>query len=258
LSRLSEAGSPAGDFSDLMQTPFKIQKFPVLSSTNQFVHENLDQLAHFTVIVAETQTAGKGRWGRKWLSSSEGNLYFTVVLKENLKSSLLGNLPQIAALAVVHTLSDYQLAAQIKWPNDVLIEGRKICGILSESILRGEALIGLGLGIGLNVNMSQDYLRQIGQPATSILVESGKQANPEKILDHFLQHFYQIYLRVENVDFTAIFEEWKKNLSDPRGKKVQFQGKKVGFVRDVLPSGALLVRFDEGEKIVYSGDIILD
>jgi BirA family biotin operon repressor/biotin-[acetyl-CoA-carboxylase] ligase len=148
--------------------------FEVITSTNDWAKRNLKaySMESLLVVSADTQTAGRGQYGRKWLSPKNENLYvsFGFFLEEEWDSLTLTHL---LARSASRQIKEKGLACHLKWPNDLMIAGKKIAGILCETQLFG-SVWGIVIGIGLNVNMSLEHLKLIDQPATSLLVESGK------------------------------------------------------------------------------------
>ncbi len=138
---------------------FRVQWIPETGSTNSTileiaVRENLKKL----VLVADHQTTGRGQFGRKWSSQPGENLLFSIYFEPRLKPSEAATLTQLACQAVAQTLNHYDIPSEIKKPNDLLVGGKKICGILTESSSLGEKLEHVVIGIGLNVNSSEETL----------------------------------------------------------------------------------------------------
>jgi BirA family transcriptional regulator, biotin operon repressor / biotin---[acetyl-CoA-carboxylase] ligase len=163
---------------------FQVNWYERLPSTNTFLKELVElkgQLPSGTVVAAREQTQGRGRMEREWLSGTNENLTFSLLLSEKIKAHQWPSATMAAAIAVAEMLKKEGINASLKWPNDVLVNGRKICGILAERIAQG-----LIIGIGLNVNMqAADH---IDQPATSVLMETGTRANVDDLLAKLLKH----------------------------------------------------------------------
>ena len=162
--------------------------FESLDSTNKYAKENLSNYSHNTVIVAKEQTNGSGRLNRAW-SSEEGGLYFSIILKPKHIINY-PNLTQIMAISIIETLKLQNIESNIKWPNDIFVDNKKISGILSEAVFCGNKLEGIVLGVGVNINQKQDFSEKIDQPATSIYDKTG---NNIKIVD-FLDTLYTIFI----------------------------------------------------------------
>ena len=143
-----------------------------VDSTNKYAKENLANIKDKTLIYANYQTAGRGRLNRKWNSNFGKNLYASFVLKPSKElKEVYSNLTQYLSLVLAEVFEEYQLIPTIKWPNDVRINGKKISGILAESIIERGELKGIVLGFGVNLNCSQEDIDKIDQPATSLNLE---------------------------------------------------------------------------------------
>ena len=169
-------------------------EFEELYSTNAYAKENFDNLKNFDVVSANLQTKGHGQFERAWYSSNEngGNCYLTIVLKPD-KLEHIDKLTRFASDMVAKTLKEYKLKPTFKYPNDVLINGKKIAGILAESTFQGSELKGIALGIGINLNLQENDLKFIDQPATSVFLETKKQINKLEFTTILLDNFYVYY-----------------------------------------------------------------
>ena len=171
-----------------------IINFTEIYSTNAYAKENLKDLADMTVLSADLQSAGHGQFKRKWLSSNKngGNCYLTIVLKPKNKEHI-GKLTCFTSLIIAKTLEGYGLKPNFKYPNDVMISGKKIAGILAEATTLGDELIGIALGLGINLNLEKEELETIDQPATSIFNETGKVVNKIEFIKCLLDNFNKEY-----------------------------------------------------------------
>jgi BirA family biotin operon repressor/biotin-[acetyl-CoA-carboxylase] ligase len=158
-----------------------------VNSTNTYAKERLDELAHATVVCAKRQSAGHGQFERKWVDLGGENLFFSIVLKpEKIDPDLTIRMAQ----AVVRALADYGVCAQIKPPNDVLVNGAKIAGVLAESITRGGDCKGVVLGAGVNLNVHEaDLARVSDQEVTALNLEAGAAADCKEFLNKLLTYF---------------------------------------------------------------------
>lgn len=228
--------------------------FEELDSTNLYAKTHCAELAHGTVISAARQTAGRGRFDRQWVSPA-GNLYFTVVLKPQ-KIDFIANVTQLMSLSVCRALEELKIPAQIKWPNDVLVNGKKICGILSESVTSGSRFEGLVTGVGVNLRPVPQ--EQISQPACAVGDFTAAPA-PDDFLRVLLNYFWQDYPAVTQEGFSVIREAYKKRFA-LLGKQISVKnGQKplFGTAQDVSPQGTLLLRTASGTEEIYIGDISL-
>ena len=171
-----------------------IRHFDELNSTSVYAHQHLEELDNFEVISCDLQTAGHGQFERKWFSSNKngGNVYISIILKpENIEH--LNELTRYVALIGAKTLEEYGLKPTFKFPNDILINGKKIAGFLAESEFLGSTCKGVIVGCGINLNLTSDELKNIDIPATSIFNETNKQVNKQEFLDKFLSNFKKEY-----------------------------------------------------------------
>lgn len=171
-----------------------ITHFDELSSTSVYAHQHLEELTDFEVISCDLQTQGHGQFERVWYSSNKngGNIYISIILKpENI--SHLNELTRYVALMGAKTLERYGLEPKFKYPNDILIKGKKIAGFLAESEFMGNTFKGVIVGCGINLNLSEDELKNIDIPATSIYAETGRNVDKKEFLDKFLSNFEKEY-----------------------------------------------------------------
>ena len=164
--------------------------FDSLPSTNTYGKANLEVLQDGDVIVADCQTAGRGQKGNLWRSDVVGNIYASIILKpQDTKSDDLPSLTQVLAKAIITSLFDYGVEAEMKWPNDVMVGGKKIAGILAEAVTQGHRVKGVVLGFGVNLAMTQDILNSIDKPATSLNILIEKVVDRDEFLGKVIQGF---------------------------------------------------------------------
>ena len=172
-----------------------IIKLESIDSTNVWARKNLAVLNNFDVVSAEVQTTGHGQFERRWFSTNKdgGNIYISIVLKpENIEH--LNELTRFTALMVSDVLKENcNLKPDFKFPNDILINGKKICGILAESVFLGSDFKGVVVGVGINLNLSFADIKKIDIPATSVFAETGKNIDKYAFLDIFTEHFKKHY-----------------------------------------------------------------
>lgn len=211
-----------------------------------------------TVIITEKQTAGKGRRGKAWMSSIGTGIWTSILLKPAIPPSEAAKLTLIAGLSVCKAVrQETGLAAGIKWPNDVWVNGKKICGILTEMNAEMEQIHSIVVGIGINVNMVE-FPSELCEIATSLRIESGHNFSRKKILQTMLLEFEKAYeIFIVRRDFEAFYQEYKKNCITI-GQEVQvisnnpFYGKAV----DLNEKGELIIEKENGERvIVFSGEV---
>jgi BirA family biotin operon repressor/biotin-[acetyl-CoA-carboxylase] ligase len=210
--------------------------------------------AEGTVVIAGTQTAGKGRIGRTWLSP-DGSLAMSVILKPPLK-----NLPQlvmIASLGVVSAIKQVAgLKAHIKWPNDVMIKDKKVCGILIENEVKGGRVNFAVIGIGINVNFNPLDFPEIADIATSLSHETGTEISHIELTSTLLSELERLYLGVQAG--AAVHREWQKKM-ETLGKRIKVNaGKTVeqGKAETVTENGNLILRRADGSLAeIVAGDV---
>ena len=205
----------------------------------------------FTVVIAETQTSGRGRMDRSWWSP-EGGLYFTLVMRPRIPSVMSPLVNFCAAFVLARSLQEFcDVEARVKWPNDVLIQGRKVSGMLSEMEAAGDQVSFVNIGIGINMN---NELPPDLPSATSIKNISGKTCSRKAFLSEFLDRLEN---RIHQPDLAKVIEEWK-SCSATLGQQVRIvsrQGITEGKAVDVDSNGALVVRTADGTiKKIYYGD----
>ena len=232
-----------------------------VSSTNDWSKE----LATFgaqegTVAIAQTQTAGRGRVDREWISP-DGGLWFSLVLRPKIPAKNATALVFVAGLAVAETLREcYGLRVETKWPNDVLVNMRKICGILTEMKTTGEKINYVSIGIGLNANLDVEkvFPAELKKTVTSLEKETGKKIRLEGLFRALMQKLETLYDLFLNEGSTAILLRWKKYASF-LGCQVDAENESEtlsGVAYDVNNDGALILKLTDGTiKEIHVGDI---
>jgi len=234
-----------------------------VASTNDYAKELANYGAEEgTVVIAETQTAGRGRLGREWVSP-KGGLYFSVILRPKLDASEAVKLVFGAGLAVAKVLHEvYGLQVETKWPNDVLMNGKKVCGILTEMNTTGEKVNYVVVGIGVNANFEVEevFPKPLRMVATSLENEIGRKVSLKELLRALLEKLEGIYHLFMKKGFTTILEKWKAYASF-LGRQVEVSSateRWFGLALDVEGDGSLIMRLEDGTvKRVFAGDISL-
>lgn len=233
-----------------------------LGSTNDEAKALADADAgHGEVVVAEKQTDGRGRRGRSWVSPPRRNVAFSVILRpEELPPTRAPELTLVAAVAVCEALRHSGVPAGIKWPNDVLVGGRKIAGILTEMSAEADRVHWVVVGVGVNVNArAEDFPPELRDEATSLLLERGHPAPRALFLAACLSELEAWYDRHAEQGFAPIRQAWRER-SVTLGQQVvvRTDGQDVtGLAEDIDDTGALLVRTAPGLVRVTSGDVAL-
>jgi len=205
--------------------------------------------ADFTVVITGRQTDGRGRLKRKWLSS-DGGLYFTMVLRPDIPVLLSSRVNFLASLTLARVLREmFQIDAAVKWPNDILVDGRKISGMLSELEAEAEQVNFINIGIGINVNNEPGRTEP---QSTSFKELLGRPVSRRDLMDQFLNEFET---RMKQADFDSVVSEWKKYTItlNRHVRIVTAQESSEGLAVDVDESGALILKTADGslKKILY-------
>jgi BirA family biotin operon repressor/biotin-[acetyl-CoA-carboxylase] ligase len=256
---MAESRLSAAAITDNLKTELigqRVIAYPRLTSTNDIAKRQAKKGAREgTVVLAEEQTAGKGRLKRAWLSP-RGSVALSVILHPT--PAQLPHLIMVASLAVVHCIEKVDLKAQIKWPNDVLVNNKKVCGILIESDVRGSAVDYAVIGIGLNVNLKTADFPEIAATATSLSSELGRELSRREIIRCLLVELEDLYLALPEGD--SVFREWQDRLVT-LGKEVELisgQTTHQGVAESVASDGSLFLRQPDGKLIkVVAGDVSL-
>jgi len=232
-----------------------------LPSTNDAAKELAEAGAvHGEVVIAESQTAGRGRRGRTWVSPSGRNLYMSVVLRPHLAPQRAPELTLVASLAACDACRQAGVEAGIKWPNDVLVEGRKVAGILTELSAESDEVHWVVLGIGVNLNAEDaDFPDELRDVASSLAIERG-QPVPRALFTAALLSTLEQWLDLHAADgFGPIRDAWRaRSCTLGREVRVDVEGREItGRAEDIDDTGALLVRTGSGLVRVVAGDVRL-
>jgi BirA family biotin operon repressor/biotin-[acetyl-CoA-carboxylase] ligase len=235
----------------------RVIHFPSLKSTmEKAIQEARKGAAEGTVVTAGEQTGGRGRVKRAWLSP-EGSISLSVVLYPGMAQ--LPYLVMLASVAVARSIEAVTgLKTQLKWPNDVLIGGKKVCGILIENELKGDNVSWAVIGIGINVNIEAGDFPEIAATATSLSDELGGELPRVEILRRLLVELERLYLTLG--DGAQICNEWRRRLITlgRRVRVVSGENMLQGIAEDVSRDGSLLLKHDDGSiSHVVAGDVIL-
>lgn len=239
-----------------------------LGSTQQRARELARAGApHGTLVISQIQTGGRGRLGRRW-GSPAGGLWMSLVLRPEISTRVAARVTQAAAVGVAKALREMGVEAEIKWPNDLLIEGRKICGILAESSVESVPVaakkVGAGedrrvdfvvLGVGLNANLDPEDLGVPENGAATLRSELGHDVDLLALLDSLLSHLDFELGRID--DFGAVLDDWRA-LDCTLGERVRVRrlGETLeGEALDLGPEGALLLKTRDGVIELFEGEI---
>ncbi|BCJ85423.1 biotin--[acetyl-CoA-carboxylase] ligase [Effusibacillus dendaii] len=239
----------------------KILSLKTVDSTNVLAAKMADEGAsEGMLVISDMQTGGKGRRGKSWFSPSGTGIWMSLVLRPKLSFSQAPQLTLVAAVAVSQAISQHMgKKAGIKWPNDILLDDKKCCGILTEMNIRSEEIDYVILGIGLNVNQTaDDFPEELRSTATSLRIYSGTPYKRASVVQSILERFETLYdSYVKQGSFATIREQWKAQ-SVTIGKRVSAylaEGIITGTAVDIDDVGALILETENGQRKVYSADI---
>jgi len=232
----------------------EIKYFKETESTNIIAREMASSVDEGTIVIAESQTAGRGRLGRKWISP-EGGIWLSIILKPRIEPLYAPRITLLAGVSVAKTMQGFGLPAKIKWPNDILINGKKVCGILTEIGAEVDIVDYLVVGIGIDANVDTGaFPEEFRDNSTSLEKELGHKISRVAFVQKLLEEFEVLYIKFQKDGFPQILEEWR-NMSATIGQwvKITVQARTIyGEAIGVDNEGALIVETGEGhlEKIV--------
>ena len=215
--------------------------------------------AHGMLIIADKQTNGKGRRGRHWDSPSEDNIYMSIVLKPELNPSVAPMLTLLMAFCITSVIrEELRIDAKIKWPNDVVVSGKKVCGILTEMVAEIDYINYVVIGSGINVNM-ENISKELSTKATSLKLELKKHCDRVKLTAKIIEEFekqYELFLKKENLE--EIVEQYNVWLVNADEEVAIHRDNKVvkAYAKGIIKSGELMVIHESGEEeFIASGEV---
>lgn len=233
--------------------------FTTLESTNAWMKENAAQIQHGSIVIANSQTGGRGRFQRVWRSPAGHGLYLSLYLQpHDLPLWQWPHLTQIAAITLADLLISMGCDVQVKWPNDLLHNSHKFCGILSERVGNGSQA-GLVLGMGINVNNTLEDFAGLDRKATSLAMILGHSFNRLELVKFFLENFQSALDRFAQEGVEPWLKQWRlmPNFVGSRARLVQSEIIREGVVMGIQEDGGLLFLADGNStpEPVYSGDL---
>lgn len=237
----------------------EIYCFDSIDSTNTKAKE-LAEAGHpsGTLVVADQQTLGRGRRGRSWESPAGTGIFMTLMLKPDINPNNASMLTLVAAMATARAITEVTgEAARIKWPNDIVMNGKKVVGILTEMSAQFDYINHIVVGIGINVH-NEEFPEEIAKTASSLLLECGHRIHRASLIEAFLEEFERLYaIYLETEDMSGLQKEYDSLLVN-RGRQVRvldpkepFEGKAMGITK----KGELIVDTWESRKLVSSGEV---
>lgn len=234
--------------------------FDTIDSTNTKAQELAEKgYPSGTLVVADKQESGKGRRGRSWVSPSGIGIFMTLMIKPDINPNNASMLTLVAALAVAKAITSVTgEEAMIKWPNDIVVNGKKVCGILTEMNAQFDYINHIVVGIGINVH-NESFPEEISQMASSLMIEAGgKRFHRAQIIAETMSYFEQYYdTFLQTQDLSALVREYDELLVNMNkavrvlDPKEPFDGKAMG----ITPKGELIVDTWESRKLVSSGEV---
>ncbi len=238
----------------------KLFVFETIDSTNSCAKILADAgIEEGSIVIANYQTDGRGRLGRTWHSDKDKNLLFSIIVKPPLHRSKISLLSFYASVAVAQGIESCTgITVECKWPNDILLNRKKCCGILVETSAGPDIVKYAVIGVGINVNQElfdSDFL----QPATSLKLFIGKEIDRVLLFQHIIKTFDNLYFAVQKSDFRVILEEWMKH-STMFGKTITIYQHNFSYkatAEKLNSDGSLLVRTPNGLQVLYAGDVTI-
>ncbi len=231
-----------------------------VDSTNSYLKSLATEVKEGTVVLAEEQTAGRGRFTRPWVSQRYKNLTFSILLKPKVVTDIIGLLSLLAGTAVVKAIkSSTGVVATCKWPNDVLVNGKKVCGILSELVKDSEGAPCVIVGIGININQAE-FPEELQTTATSLLLQTQTTIDRLHLFSLLLEELKSGYDMFQSGNYSAIIQEWKKT-SAMLGQQISVQQNNstlTGIAADIAEDGALVIQTATSQMKVYAGDVTIN
>ncbi len=226
-----------------------------VNSTNTYCKKNIENLEDRTIVYTSKQFCGRGRFDRTWVDLGPDNIFLSIVLRpsQNLKPEY-ANLTQYTALKLSETLLLYGVNPQIKWPNDILINEKKISGILAETVTKDGKLKGIVIGVGINLNANKKDFLKIDKLVTSLNLEIGAQVDKHDFLEKFINNFFKEYEKFLQRGFISIKSEYEKYINF-LGKEITIKNLNeviTGTAQEITKNGAIIIN---GKKF-FTGDIL--
>lgn len=251
------------EIEDYLRTDFigrNIYYYDSIDSTNTKAKEISFQEKEGTIVIAEEQVKGKGRMGRTWISPKNKGLWMSIILKPQVDPMKVGKITLLGAAAVHKALARMDIKTTIKWPNDILLGGKKICGILTEMNCELNMINYVIMGIGINVNLDEDEIpEELRDKATSIKISENKEINRKELLGNILNEFEELYIDFHDNDNIKKAISTCRDNSALIGNEIRvIKGDNIrpGKAMDINEDGELVVEFENGVvENINSGEV---
>jgi BirA family biotin operon repressor/biotin-[acetyl-CoA-carboxylase] ligase len=231
-----------------------------VDSTNTYAKKLADEGAiHGTLVVSNQQSGGKGRRGRTWESPANTGIWMTLILKPNMNPSYASMLTLVMAIAVAKACNEItKVPCSIKWPNDIVLNRKKICGILTEMSAEMDYINHIVIGVGINANM-EEFPEELQEKATSIRLQNGEKINRAQLINRVMVHFEEEYsLFMEHKDLSLQLDNYNDLLVNRNNEVMVLEPSKEysGIARGINEKGELLVEKPDGSLCrVYAGEV---
>ncbi|MDF2556489.1 MAG: biotin--[acetyl-CoA-carboxylase] ligase [Bacillales bacterium] len=233
--------------------------FNRIDSTQSVAKDIANESPNGTIVLSNEQTSGKGRLNRKWFSSSNNGLWMSVIMKPNLEPQVVSQLTLLTSVAIAQTLKEFQIKAEIKWPNDCVVNGKKIAGVLTEASITENVIDFVVIGIGINLFQCKDgFPEEIQNTATSMKLISEYSYSKFQVFEKLIVNLEELINQFMDSGFSPIREKWLSNTTSI-GKSVfvdMGQKKEFGTISGLSSEGYLLLKIDEKHTVpILFGDV---
>jgi BirA family transcriptional regulator, biotin operon repressor / biotin---[acetyl-CoA-carboxylase] ligase len=235
--------------------------FESINSTNLKAKELAEKGAsNGTIVISEEQTLGRGRLGRSWISPKYKGIWSSIILRPNISPVDVPKITQIAAAAIINTLNTFDIKAYVKWPNDIIINHKKVCGILTEMSGELNKVNYVIVGVGINANLDkEDFQGDVSKKATSLKIESGSNISRKFFLGTFINEFEKLYLEFEKNATVKSSIDICKKYSAVLGKDIKIISPSQELYAkaiDISENGELVVKYPNGSiDTIICGEI---
>ena len=240
----------------------KVHYLPEVDSTNLYAHRLAEKGGlEGEIVIAESQSRGKGRMGRGWVSPPNLNLYLSVILRPKLPPKHAPQITLMSAVALAETVRSFTpFPPEIKWPNDILVKGKKLAGILTESSCNPDSILFVILGIGVNLNFPRELMPEsIRESTTSIMMLAQKPVDRTAFALQLIQNLERCYGDLEERGFPSMAERWGSffRLKGKRVRVEMFDRPVLGKAMGIDGDGALILEDEKGiRQRIVAGDVI--
>ena len=234
-----------------------IYTFKSINSTNLHLKQNFNNYKNFDVISADHQTNGYGRFKREWIDLGNENIFMSICLKFDDFNENILCITQYTALILAKTFEHFDLKPEIKWPNDILINKKKISGILAESVINNSKIAGIVLGIGINLNSNDNNFKNVNQKVTSLKHETQKDINKNEFINLFMGNFKNHYNDLLKQGFKIFKNDYISYLTCLE-KEITIKNREneyTGITKGITDNGLIILNINGTLQEISAGDI---